>query len=46
MPDGAPLGSFGSNASFTAIGWRCTFFSLSTLKMLLAFRIESTFGCA
>ncbi len=35
MPDGEPSGRAGSNALSTSIGWRCTFFSLSTLKMLL-----------
>ena len=46
MPEGAPSGSAGSNAWSTSIGWRRTFFSFSTLKMLLAFRIASTFACA
>jgi hypothetical protein len=46
MPDGEPSGKVGSNVLSTSIGWRGTFFSFSTLKMLLAFRIESTFGCA
>ena len=46
MPDGEPSGSAGSNAWFTSIGWRRTFFSLRTLKMLLDLRIASTFGCA
>ena len=46
MPDGAPSGSVGSNALSTSIGWRRTFFSFSTLKMLLSLRIESTLACA
>ena len=44
MPDGEPSGSVGSNGLFSSIGWRRTFFSLSTLKMLLDFRIASTLG--
>ena len=35
MPDGEPSGRAGSNALSTSIGCRFTFFSLSTLKMLL-----------
>ena len=35
MPEGEPSGNAGSNALSTSIGWRFTFFSLSTLKMLL-----------
>ena len=35
MPDGEPSGRAGSNALSTSIGWRFTFFSFSTLKMLL-----------
>ena len=35
MPDGEPSGNAGSNALSGSIGWRRTFFSFSTLKMLL-----------
>ena len=46
MPDGEPSGSVSSNGRSISIGWRFTFFSLSTLKMLLASRIESTLAWA
>ncbi len=46
MPDGEPSGNVGSNALSISIGWRRTFFSLSTLKMLLSLRIESTLAWA
>src|SRR3954451_8029666 len=46
MPDGEPSGNAGSNALSMAMDWRLTFVSLSTLKMLLAFRIPSTRECA
>ena len=46
MPDGEPSGNTGSNASSMATGLRFTLASLSTLKMLLAFRIASRRGCA
>src|ERR1700735_4723292 len=46
MPDGEPSGRAGSNTLSTSIGWRRTFFSFSTLKMLLEPRIASTLGWA
>src|SRR6202453_5054081 len=46
MPEGAPSGSAASNALSISIGWRRTFFSFSTLKMLLVSRIASTLGWA
>ncbi len=46
MPDGLPSGRAGSNARSISIAWRRTFFSFSTLKMLFAPRIASTFSCA